>query len=61
MGYKGRLRGGLKYAFCLSTTNVLSLENITEGEQIKIEAIFTFNPLKLFGITGIPIKINRIN
>ena len=40
-------------------TNLLSLENIGEGEQIKIEGHFTLNPFKMLGVFGIPVTLKR--
>ena len=40
-------------------TNLLSLENIGEGEQIKIEQHLTLNPFKALGVFGIPITLKR--
>jgi hypothetical protein len=41
------------------TTNVLSIENIGEGEQITIEGYFSLNPLCSVGFWGIPIRLKR--
>jgi hypothetical protein len=43
------------------TTNVLSLENIGEGEQIKIEGYFTLNLSKILGLTEFPMRLKREN
>ena len=38
-------------------TNLLSLENIGAGEQIKIEGHFTLNPFRMLGVFDIPVRL----
>ena len=41
------------------TTNVLSIENIGEGEQIAIEGHLTLNSFRWLGFLSIPIRLKR--
>jgi len=41
-------------------TNRFLLENLQDGENISATASFSFNPLRIFGIWSIPIKIEKL-
>ena len=42
-------------------TNIISAEDIRDGDRFEINSVFSLNPLKLLGIAPIPVTLSKVS